>query len=33
MMLLSVALLILVFVAVMLVAGNNLSACVGLSIG
>jgi hypothetical protein len=29
MLLLSVALVILVFLAVMLVAGNNLSACVG----
>jgi PiT family inorganic phosphate transporter len=33
MMLLSVALVVLVFVAVMLVAGNNLSACVGPAIG
>jgi PiT family inorganic phosphate transporter len=33
MLLLSVALLVLVFVAVMLVAGNNLSACVGPAIG
>ncbi len=33
MLLLSVALLILVFVAVVLVAGNNLSACVGPAIG
>jgi len=33
MLLLSVALVVLVFVAVMLVAGNNLSACVGPAIG
>ena len=33
MLLLSIALLVLVFVAVMLVAGNNLSACVGPAIG
>ena len=33
MLLLSVVLVVLVFVAVMLVAGNNLSACVGPAIG
>ena len=33
MLLLSVVLVILVFLAVMLVAGNNLSACVGPAIG
>ena len=33
MLLLSIALVVLVFVAVMLVAGNNLSACVGPAIG
>ena len=33
MLLLSIALVVLVFVAVMLVAGNNLSACVGPAVG